>query len=887
MDELSNNKSSNETERNFSGGLVVQLKEKLHVQAKQLRNLETYKCLCEERIKDLFPDHPFPISRLHIGIAPACVQENLMLKQKLAKLEQQSFKFSEAMHSPNSKKDNISHQYREIIENYPKMQKEKKELEESLRSEMQASEKQRTIIEVLKQALEINIQSLGLQGVSVEDFANFSNIKVGFEQGQKELGKAMVIIHEYQNQIENMKEGLKIARNECVELIKKNDRLSKECVEVSQKLGVAEEELGRLEEEKSNLIDFIEIQTKSDEKCKEEIKELKIALGDIEYQYKRVAKEGKVEREARGNAEEEIERVKEEWLRNERSLKESQQAFINLKLRIEEKDRKMQEKTEEIRSYQNKTHRLENEISILTENLTKLHDKEALSKVNLERISQENQETLRILSETQRNLQKFKEKSDYFELKHIDLQDSYENINLKCKDLSDKYINLKNHTEELNRELDIQRTMNKDSNVRESMLNSKILELEHNISEISLNLEDLHHSNQSLLDKLNRSEEEAKETRFKFQSLMQEYQKSQLDQEHFRNLLESERNSFSITLDDNNSLKLKIVNLNEVLRTSNDSYLDKSQKLQELEQDHSRLLQKFNDLHAELQTEKHEKLQQSQHLCSLILENTQVSQTLSTFSEYYNSTHPLLRQVLLFFNTKDLSGVLAEAEVLVNAKVSAVHQLELAEQRYEMEANRNQGMDQEVKGLKSKDLMQRSQIDNLSLEINYLRESLKSQVGNLQEEIVTLRAGLKNMHEENESIAEQYRKAVSDTSQFRYRLSSSEASVFALKEKSALMKNDRNCMTLLIKKIQKLVTSANHYRIINEILRIYSELEFCQLEKLRMSMQIRKPDETVDHNTLESLRDQVNVCENNIINYSTMIQNLENQLISDKSLTIT
>ena len=884
MDDLSNNKGINE---NISGALLVQYKVKLQVQAKQLRNLESYKLLCEERIQDLFPGHHFPVSRMHIGISSSYVQENIMLKQKIAKLEQENSNYLESMHNLNSKNDNISPLYREMLDNYSKIQQDKKELEESLRNEMQESEKQRTIIEILKQALESNIESLGLQGLSVGDFANFSHIKVGFEESQRELNKTMELMQEYQDQIGNMKEELIISRDECAELVERNDRLSKEYSEASQNLGGLEEEVGRLEEEKSNLIEFIEFQTKNEGKYKEDIKELKITLADIEYQYKIVAKESKVEKEGRENVETENDRIKEECLRTEKSLKESQQAFIKLKARVEEKDRKMQEKIYEIKNYQNKIHRLENEIQLLTENLTRTKEKEESCKAKLEKCSLEHEECLRILSETQRSLYKFKEKSDHLELTHIDLRESYDSLNLKYKDLNEKYITLKNHIEELNRELDIQRIMNKDSLERESMLNSKVLELEHNISELNLALEDQLHSNEALTDKLGLLEEENIEITYKHQSLLLEYQKSQLDQEHLRSILDTERNNLKIACEDNNSLKIRIEGLNEVLSTSNESFLDKDQNLQELEYEYEHLLENFKDLQAELQVEKREKIEQSEELCSAILENNRLSKDLSTFTEYYNSTHSNLSQIFLFFNTKDLSGALAEAESLLNSKVSAVHQLELSEQRYELELKRHEVMNQELQSLKSKDLIQRSQIDNLALEISYLRDSMKSQVENLQQEIATLRANLKNMHDENECISELYRKAVSDNSQIRYRLSSSEASVFSLKEKSALMKNDKHHMTQLIKKIQKLVNSANHYRIINEILRGYSELEFCQLEKLRVSMQIRRPDENTDQDTLESLREQANICENNIVNYSASIQSLESQLISDKSLTIT
>lgn len=43
------------------GDLVKQLSEKVRSQAERLQRLESYKSLCEKRIKDFQPDHQFPI----------------------------------------------------------------------------------------------------------------------------------------------------------------------------------------------------------------------------------------------------------------------------------------------------------------------------------------------------------------------------------------------------------------------------------------------------------------------------------------------------------------------------------------------------------------------------------------------------------------------------------------------------------------------------------------------------------------------------------------------------------------------------------------------------------------------------------------------------------
>ena len=176
------NKNFEETEREGSYNLLTQLKEKLKNQAQKIRNLESYKLLCEERIKDFAPFHPFPISREHIGQNSNSSIEIVNLRQKVSKLENQLLKSSENNYkSPGDQ--NI------LLEKYYTSLKEKDELEESLRNEMRTCEEQRTYIEVLRQTIEINMESFGIKGIPVDQFGNFASVSIALDQCQKDLQK--------------------------------------------------------------------------------------------------------------------------------------------------------------------------------------------------------------------------------------------------------------------------------------------------------------------------------------------------------------------------------------------------------------------------------------------------------------------------------------------------------------------------------------------------------------------------------------------------------------------------------------------------------------------------------------------------------------------------
>lgn len=66
--------------------LVSQLRDKIRNQAQRLRLLEQYRVLCEQRISELNPGHPFPVTPEHLGQTPH--NELYFAKQKIAKLEQ-------------------------------------------------------------------------------------------------------------------------------------------------------------------------------------------------------------------------------------------------------------------------------------------------------------------------------------------------------------------------------------------------------------------------------------------------------------------------------------------------------------------------------------------------------------------------------------------------------------------------------------------------------------------------------------------------------------------------------------------------------------------------------------------------------------------------------
>ena len=59
---------------------------------------------------------------------------------------------------------------------------------------------------------------------------------------------------------------------------------------------------------------------------------------------------------------------------------------------------------------------------------------------------------------------------------------------------------------------------------------------------------------------------------------------------------------------------------------------------------------------------------------------------------------------------------------------------------------------QEATNLRSKVLILKTQIENISQENGHLRENMKSEINSLQQEIITLRNSMQSVNEENEKM---------------------------------------------------------------------------------------------------------------------------------------
>eukprot|EP00826_Nyctotherus_ovalis_P013297 TRINITY_DN13575_c0_g1_i10.p1 TRINITY_DN13575_c0_g1~~TRINITY_DN13575_c0_g1_i10.p1 ORF type:complete len:211 (+),score=92.44 TRINITY_DN13575_c0_g1_i10:246-878(+) len=142
----------------------------------QCRDLTEYKLLCEKRIVELDPEHPVPVKAEHLGKPRAQLKEQ----------------------SENAELDKL-----EFLES------EKAAIEESLREQILSNEEQRNYIQILKQALESKIDSLGLSDLLqsvVKSGGDQEELFVKLSAMQEEVNKKQKAMDDREEDIRDMEE---------------------------------------------------------------------------------------------------------------------------------------------------------------------------------------------------------------------------------------------------------------------------------------------------------------------------------------------------------------------------------------------------------------------------------------------------------------------------------------------------------------------------------------------------------------------------------------------------------------------------------------------------------------------------------------------------------
>ena len=261
-------------------GIAKQLAEKVRSQAERLQKLEQYRSLCEQRIAELAPGHPIPVRLEHLGhgggaSSSADLQSvNAQLEARVRELEAGAGLEGTLGRSTQQRLEEALH--------------DKKEAEQALLKETLENEELKRYVAVIKEALSAKVEDLGFADVlrqAVRKKAGGGRAKVG----EKELD-LFVELARLKQHVESLKRDKARADTRSQELEERVARLQE--AEGRQRAGAsqwqqrAEEQaavMGKLEEEKNALLEFVE---ENVEKREQEAEQM------VRLQQEKAAREG-------------------------------------------------------------------------------------------------------------------------------------------------------------------------------------------------------------------------------------------------------------------------------------------------------------------------------------------------------------------------------------------------------------------------------------------------------------------------------------------------------------------------------------------------------------------------------------------------------------------
>ena len=817
MDETTQSKDPMESEAMDSGSLLLQMREKLKTQAQRIRSLESYKVLCEERLSELFPSHPLPILPEHIGSGGlSSSQELLSCRSKIAKLEQQISQSSDLAPSPgNTVTYNKLHElYTLLHQRYNSMLKEKTDLEESLRSEVLASEEQRAYIEVLKQAIEVKAESLGLAGVKAQEFAEFSQMRISTDESRRETSKLSTKIMDYEAQIKSLMESLKIRNVECRDLGSERDELTDQLHQAAEALQYAEEEVQKLEEEKSNLLDYVDNQNKTEQELRSENKELRNKVGGVVEENKKNGKNISGLSEENRKLKEELEGIRSEFNRNEKTLKETQQSFMNLKARVEEKDRSIQKYKEENNNISIQNSSLQAENITLSENLNKIEGEFKLNKSELDMTRVEEDKVKENLSQLRAYSQQIQEEKLKVEKRYLETDHSVQELDIQLKITRENCSNLEKKLHETASELESTKSLYKSLQEKEEIQSHTLSEQKKKNLHIQSELDSLlkmYQASQSELSLLKDSHDQAK---LKIFSLNQENSALHSELLEVNSILNAEKSALQRSQDENIDLRQRIEEQNQTIEVSNESYLDRDAQFKTAEKEIEGMTQFLSKIQNELLEEKYSKTTQYEELCVARLENEKLKRENAGMREaqetacrpvrgFSSCLSPMnsarFKETTLGFTEdrgeyslgKWIENAVKEIQELSGKCMENTQVIESIKHKNMLLTQDLERNSQDATNLKSKELMLKTQIENSSQENAYLRENMKSQINSLQQEIISLRNSMQSVYEENEKMENYNRGLNNEISLLKQKISSQEHSYFNLEKRFKLSASEK------------------------------------------------------------------------------------------------
>lgn len=876
------------------GELVSQLREKVRTQAQRLRGLEQYRVLCEQRIQELQPGHNFPVrpEDLGTGVPSHPSQELQLAKQKISRLEhqlsQQSIKVPLAENytfpSPSTSLTlaQLQELYSAIYYQHHDLIKEKNLVEESLRAEMLSCEEQRAYIEVLKQALESNLQELGMSGRTFEDALARHDHREG-----------------NQGEVSDLTEILKMKSDECNQMAQEREKTDQHLQEAAEALQYAEEEVQRLEEEKSALLDYIEEQARNNKEKTEELEKVVKEYNDMERK---------------------IQGVNSELVRK----KELEKELENLKSESSRFDKDLESETQGLK---NQIKALESKIESLQANNSTLAGTLKETQEELDSVKAMNDLSIKEVSSIRKNLSvkemKIEEVERSWQKQIEDLENKLAKAEKEAKYKEKKLKDIESHSLSLQEQLaneidDLKSELEKNAkNVQES------LDLKKKLKKVTDDLSKYHsmsnESGQALMD-LKKLYEVAQ---IDIQQGKFGQDKLQSDMQRLEFALNSERSSMALVQDENTALRERLEETSKSTKTIHDISREKENKLQnaayEIENLKKSLSLSLADTENEralksqyyeemmrlkkLQTSLAHSGEQAEASKKLICEFSSNFGAVSAASNMYSSIISSQFKDMLF-KCNEVENVALdewvqctceELEALIRRLSEYKQDLTSMTQKLSMTQNKIDNLTIDESSLRDRERTMRGQVENLVSEKEKLqndREMAFAKLQTSQNELGSLRKELQIAADEGQRLRDQLNYTTTETVQWR---NTAETDIFAIRafeEKSNLLLKEKKELETLLNKLQSAVPSNDLQRIFLDIMKCHGELEIINRERLRIESQLLRNEGEMrsfsrNHQQekaiqlrreVESMRAQLCNCDSQIMSYKRRMLALDEEM---------
>ena len=607
--------------------LTNQLRDKIRGQAHRLRSLEHYRMLCEQRIQELYPNHPIPITKSHFGTLPPEIQELNLAKDKIFRLENQISQQNLDTEDSQDLKD-----YTLLLEKYNDLLRDKRDIEESLRAEMLNCEEQRTYIEYLKQSAE---GTEDFEGFSIDPKASggFNSSRGRIDENKRECMRFKHTIMDLESQIKRMQGNLRGKDSEVENLVKERHELDNHLRQAADALQIAEEEVAKLENDKATLMDYVEMHSMKEKEMERELNDLSRYFEEMKIDFHETLAKLESLQKVKGMIEEESEGIKNELSKSLQTTS-SQQSFIeNLKKIASDKEALVKIAKEEKLDAEIKIEKLQANIDSLSESLTNTQLSAKKLQEIVDSISQQESKKIEKVTESlkfelnsvQGDLDiERKYRSELERMRELDIR-QIQDFKSKILDLQTKceiFDNLKKSRNdyEYSKKIDLSRISKLEEEInylqetcreiqhREATKEQMLNDLKIQNSNLNSELEEVYSENDNLRMELSKYSKEAEVFAAKFQHLNEFCESLENDKIELEELLQLEKQNSKLLKEQTLNDKSKIEDMQRSLHEHSTS-IEKHEKIsQEQELENKTLKQQFKSSEREVEGEKQSKL---------------------------------------------------------------------------------------------------------------------------------------------------------------------------------------------------------------------------------------------------------------------------------------